>query len=272
MNTPTLRHAQMRQKPAPHSAHGSVIPKPVRYALPVRLVCTLVVIATLTACADPRTAFHRDPQVSDISVSGSSIPEASFVQIPMPPPEPPRMLHRAEAASLWQRGSGGFFADQRASRVGDILTIDIRIDDRAQMRNATRRERSGSGSAGFPSLLGLDNLPTGDIIDLSSSFEASGSGQINRGESINLKVAALVIQSLPNGNLVIAGRQEVKVNQELRELRVAGIIRPQDIRMNNSIAYEKVAEARITYGGRGQLSRQQQRSYGEDIVDIVLPY
>lgn len=271
MNTPTFRHAQMRQSLATHMPSAD-IPQPARNAMPVRLGCALVVMATLAACADPREAFNRDPQVSDISVSGGAIPEANFVQIPMPPPEPPRILHRAEAASLWQRGSGGFFSDQRAARVGDILTIDIRIDDRAQMRNATRREREGSGSAGIPSIIGLDNLPTGDIIDLSSSFEASGSGQINRGESINLKVAALVIQTLPNGNLVIAGRQEVKVNQELRELRVAGIIRPQDIRMNNSIPYEKVAEARITYGGRGQLSRQQQRSYGEDIVDIVLPY
>ena len=232
----------------------------------------MLALATLSACGDPRDPFNRCPQLSDMSITGNSMPEATFVQVPMPPPEPPRMLHRAEAASLWQRGSGGFFADQRASRVGDILTIDIRIDDRAQMRNASQRERSGSGSAGFPSILGLDNLPTGDIIDLSSTFEAEGSGSINRGESIDLKVAALVIQSLPNGNLVIAGRQEVKVNQELRELRVAGIIRPQDIQMNNTIAYEKVAEARITYGGRGQLSRQQQRSYGEDIVDIVLPY
>jgi len=211
----------------------------------MRLGCALVVMATLTACADPRTAFQRDPQVSDISVSGSSIPEANFVQIPMPPPEPPRMMHRAEAASLWQRSSGGFFADQRAARVGDILTIDIRIDDRAQMRNATRREREGSGSAGIPSIVGLDNLPTGDIIDLSSSFEASGSGQINRGESINLKVAALVTQSLPNGNLVIAGRQEVKVNQELREKRWPKPASPMadgvNCRASSSAATEKIS-------------------------------
>ena len=97
-------------------------------------------------------------------------------------------------------------------------------------------------------------------------------GSIVRREAIDLKVAALVVQRLPNGNLVVAGRQEVKVNQELRELRIAGIIRPQDIRMNNTIPYEKVAEARITYGGRGQLSRQQQRGYGEDVLDVILPY
>lgn len=232
----------------------------------------LTAALALAACGDPRDAFHRDPQVSDMSIVGGTMPEASFVQVPMPPPEQPRTYHRAEAASLWERGSGGFFADQRASRVGDILTIDIRIDDRAQLRNATQRERSGSGSVGFPSLLGLSNLPTGDIVDFGSGFEASGSGSIIRREAIDLKVAALVVQSLPNGNLVVAGRQEVKVNQELRELRIAGIIRPQDIRMNNTIPYEKVAEARITYGGRGQLSRQQQRGYGEDVMDVILPY
>ncbi len=80
------------------------------------------------------------------------------------------------------------------------------------------------------------------------------------------------MQMLPNGNMVVAGRQEVKVNQELRELRVAGIIRPQDINMNNTIPYEKIAEARITYGGDGSISRQQLRGYGEGVVDIVLPY
>lgn len=249
------------------------ITSPARKHRLVRMGAVLVTAAGLSACSNPREAFDRDPQLTDMSITGGSIPEATNVQVPMPPPEAPPTYHRAEAASLWERGSGGgFFADQRAARVGDILTIDISIDDRAQLRNATQRERSGSGSASAPSLLGLGNLPTGEIIDIDSSFEASGSGSINRRESIELKVAALVVQLLPNGNLVVAGRQEVKVNQEMRELRVAGIIRPQDIRMNNSIPYEKVAEARITYGGQGQLSRQQQRSYGEDVIDVILPY
>jgi flagellar L-ring protein precursor FlgH len=203
----------------------------------------------------------------------------------MPPPEPKRVLRRGEGASLWSRGNTGFFADQRASKVGDILTVLIEIDDQAQLANATSRQRQGGTSLGFPTLFGYgtqidkilpgvgpDDLPSGDIVDLSSTTQASGTGSINRKESISLKVAALVVQKLPNGNLVVAGRQEVKVNQELRELRVAGIIRPQDIQMNNTIPYDKIAEARIAYGGRGQLSRQQQRSYGEDAMDIILPY
>ena len=116
------------------------------------------------------------------------------------------------------------------------------------------------------------DLSDPNIVDLSSTTTASGTGSISRNESISLKVAALVVQMLPNGNMVVAGRQEVKVNQELRELRVAGIIRPQDIGMDNTIPYEKIAEARITYGGEGSISRQQLRSYGEGVVDIVLPY
>ena len=167
----------------------------------------------------------------------------------------------------------------------DILTIRIDIQDEARLSNSTDRSRSGGGSVGFPSFFGYgtqidkilpgvgpEDLPTGDIVDLSAASQASGSGSIKRNETISLRVAALVVQKLPNGNLVVAGRQEVKVNQELRELRVAGIIRPEDVSRNNAIDYDKIAEARIAYGGRGVISRQQERSYGEDVMDVILPY
>ncbi|SFP65882.1 flagellar basal body L-ring protein FlgH [Tranquillimonas alkanivorans] len=238
---------------------------------------------TLAACGTP-SPFDRDPEVSSLVVDETTIPEAR-VRVPMPEPEPPRLPYRAERASLWERDSAGFFADQRATDVGDILTIIISIEDEAQLRNASSREREGASQLPLPNFFGYgtqidrilpgvgpEDLPTGDLVDLSSSTAVNGTGSINRFETINLKVAALVVQELPNGNLVVAGRQEVKVNQELRELRVAGIIRPQDIQTNNTIPYEKIAEARIAYGGRGELSRAQQRSYGEDVMDIILPY
>lgn len=245
----------------------------------MRLSVSTLVIAAVAGCSgDP---FNRDPKISGVEMSPMSMPEVARVQVPMPPPEVPRAPERGEQSSLWQRGSGGFFTDQRATQVGDILTILIEIDDNASLSNSTDRDRSGSSEFTRPKFFGIENklsgiLPGGSttdpLVQSSSSTTASGSGAISRNEKINLKVAALVVQMLPNGNMVVAGRQEVKVNQELRELRVAGIIRPEDIGLNNTIPYEKIAEARITYGGDGVITRQQQRSYGEDVVDIVLPY
>jgi flagellar L-ring protein precursor FlgH len=224
-----------------------------------------------------------DTQVEPSAV-GTGVSQVETVQVPMPPPEPPRAEYRAERASLWGGGtSDGFFADQRAERVGDLLTIVIDIDDNASLRNETSRQREGSTNVGTPSIFGFgDQLTTlftdgggdggDDVIALSAGQDISGSGEIDRNERINLRVAALVVQELPNGNLVVAGRQEVKVNQELRDLRVSGIIRPADIQRDNSIPYDKIAEARISYGGEGQLSRQTQVGYGEGLMNVVLPY
>ncbi|MGR3321955.1 MAG: flagellar basal body L-ring protein FlgH [Pseudooceanicola sp.] len=243
----------------------------------------LPLIFALAACTEG--AFDRDPEVSKIGIDPQDMLAAQTVSVPMPQPKPERQPYRAEAASLWEQGSTGFFGDQRATQVGDILTVKIEIDDEAQLSNASDRTRSGGGSLAFPKFFGYgsqidkvlpgvgpEDLPTGNIVDISSISGASGSGSITRNESISLRVAALVVQTLPNGNLVVLGRQEVKVNEELRELRVAGIIRPQDIDMDNTIAYDKIAEARISYGGRGSVSYQQSRRYGEDFMDIILPY
>lgn len=248
----------------------------------LRSTALLTVCIALSACAEK---FERDPQVSKIGMDPQTMYEAQTVQVPMPEPKPARTPYRAEAASLWEQGSKGFFGDQRATEVGDILTIDIEIDDEAQLSNASNRSRSGGGSIAFPKFFGYgtqidkilpgvgpEDLPSGNIVDISSLSGASGSGSIKRNEAISLKVAALVVQQLPNGNLVVVGRQEVKVNEELRELKVSGIIRPQDIDMDNTIPYDKIAEARISYGGRGSVSHQQTRQYGEDLMDVILPY
>jgi len=240
-------------------------------------------IMAISACA--KIEEHRDPQVSDLTLSPVSMPEVSTVSVPMPAPEPRRTPKRAESASLWQTGSSGFFGDHRAAKVGDILTILIEINDEAELENASSRSRSSGNTVGSPTILGYEtrlgrilpdltpeDIPSGNLVDLSANSSSRGRGDISRSEKIKLKVAAMIIQKLDNGNLVIAGRQEVKVNHEMRELRVAGIIRPVDIEMNNSIPYDRIAEARITYGGKGQISRVQQPRYGEDAMDVILPY
>jgi flagellar L-ring protein precursor FlgH len=241
----------------------------------------LIALATvsLLGCAGTMSQ-DRNPRISDMQLNGLTMPEASQVSVPMPEPEVRGFPQRAERSSLWQSGSTGFFADQRAMEVGDILTIDIEIDDQARLSNRSQRGRSGNAAVGAPTLFGVQDviervagLDEGeDPVGLSAESTAEGSGRIDRAESIKLKVAATVIERLPNGNLVVAGRQEVMVNSEIRELRVAGIIRPQDIQRDNTISYDKIAEARITYGGRGQLTRQTRSSYGEDAMDVILPY
>ncbi|MBO9428647.1 flagellar basal body L-ring protein FlgH [Sulfitobacter sp. R18_1] len=248
-----------------------------------RLVPAIALSAAVSACG--MQDIGKEPELSSMVVDKTTAPEASSVQIPMPPQVQKRELQRAEGASLWQTGSGSFFKDQRAGDVGDILTVNIDIQDKATLSNASEAERSSGNQVAFPTFfgyasriatvlpgIGQDQLPQGDIVDLGSQSSHSGSGSVNRNEKISLKVAALIIDKLPNGTLVIAGRQEVRVNYELRELRVAGIVRPEDITMDNTISYEKIAEARIAYGGRGQISKVQKPQYGKEMVDIILPY
>lgn len=181
----------------------------------------------------------------------------------------------APSASLFRTGSGAFLGDQRASAKGDILTIRINIADKAEVGNTTSRTRSGSENAGIASLLGLEKLLPGDPSKLASANSASqsnGGGNISRSETINMTMSAIVTDVMPNGNLLIRGRQEVRVNYELRELIVSGIVRPQDIGRDNSIPHSKIAEARISYGGRGQLTSAQQARWGQQIYDALFPF
>ncbi|NKB48467.1 MAG: flagellar basal body L-ring protein FlgH [Alphaproteobacteria bacterium] len=199
------------------------------------------------------------------------------VSMPMPAPKP---VER-NANSLWRTGARAFFKDQRAADVGDILTVVVDIDDQATINNATTRARSAEEGASLNRLLGYEGslgtvLPEAinpaNLLDLNSDSASNGNGQISRDEQIELKIAAVVSQVLPNGNLVIHGRQEFRVNFEARELQIAGIIRPEDISSTNAIVYEKIAEARISYGGRGQISDLQQPRYGQQVLDILFPF
>lgn len=199
------------------------------------------------------------------------------VALPMPASYP----DTGNNNSLWRQGSRAFFKDQRARRAGDIVTVVIDIDDRAQLNNTTERRRDNGETAELPAFGGFeqrlaDLLPDGanpaQLVDLSSGSNSRGEGSVDRREDVNLTVAAIVTQVLPNGNLVIAGKQEVRVNYELRELTVTGIIRPEDISNANRIRHEQIAEARVSYGGRGQLTDVQQARYGQQLYDILFPF
>ncbi len=176
-----------------------------------------------------------------------------------------------ERNSLWQTGTRHFFKDPRASKIGDILTVLIDINDKAKVDNTTVRSRDNSNNAAisrFPGGLGKAS----DLVDLGSSTANRGSGSVNRSEAISLQIAAVVTQVLPNGNLVIKGHQEVRVNYEVRELTVMGIVRPEDIRANNTVRHSQIAEARVSYGGRGQITDLQQPPYGQQLYEILVPF
>ena len=216
----------------------------------------------LAGCAGGPTEFMREPHLSPI---GSGLtPNTSQETVDTPAARRP--LPRAV----------NLFVDRRIAEVGDIVTVVISINDKATFGNATDRSQtakaglaldgaynSGSSSSSSPATLSAD---------VSSSSTTQGQGNINRSEQIQVSVAAIVTEVLPNGNLIVSGSQEVRVNFELRQLTVAGIVRPSDIARNNTVAYDHIAEARISYGGRGRLSDVQQPSWGQQIYDTIKPF
>lgn len=184
-------------------------------------------------------------------------------------------------ASLWSAERGALFGDRRAARRGDILTVLIEIDDSAEIQNSTTRSRDGRENMGIPQMLGIPqraatDLPTGaslaEAVQTESQSSYQGEGSVSRNEKLQLKIAATVIEELPNGVLRIEGQQEVRVNRELRELLLSGYVRPVDISRQNEITYDKIAGARISYGGRGLVSDVQSPRYGQELADIVLPF
>ena len=234
---------------------------------------TLLLLALpLTACGTLEVV--RTPQFTPVAYPAALVPAQQMVGVPEPQPS-------FSANSLWKAGARAFFKDQRAANVGDIVTVSIQIDDSAQLRNATQRARSNQLTAGVTNFLGLESslgkvLPGGfspqTALGFGGDSNTAGSGNINRAEQISLTVAAVVTAVLPNGNLMIQGRQEVRANPELRELTVAGIVRPEDITSANTIRHTQIAEARISYGGRGTLTEAQRVPAGQAIVERVTPF
>ncbi|WP_274627875.1 flagellar basal body L-ring protein FlgH [Arvimicrobium flavum] len=233
----------------------------------IRRTLPLLFLAALYGCATPVNEIGRPPALSPVG-SGIDDTTGSISQYPDAPSAAPGRF------SLWNDRQSRLFTDPRALRPGDILTVEISIDDRARFKNESERNRSTSRDLGFGLGFEWEGAKTEGAgnINIDANTEASGAGTTERSERLELSVAAVVTQVFPNGNMMIQGSQEVRVNAELRILTIGGIVRPSDIGPNNTIPYERIAEARISYGGRGRLTEVQQPPYGTQILDNISPF
>ena len=244
----------------------------------IRVLATLCLIP-LGACSavDRLKNVGSPPALTPMGQTQKQAEQNRSIHLPMPTPQ--KVAYQPN--SLWQSGARAFFKDQRAAQVGDILTVIVNIDDSASVNNKTSRSRSSNEDSDITNLLGIEGslsrlLPNqvtpSAVVSLGSAGSSSGDGKVDRDESIALTVAAIVSQVLPNGNLIIQGRQEVRVNFEVRDLLISGIVRPEDISNSNTIDHTQIAEARISYGGRGQITDLQQPRYGQQVFDIIFPF
>lgn len=241
-----------------------------------RIAVAVLFAAGVAGCsAADRLANVGEPPALTAIEDPTQAPGYRPVSMPMPDPEPAVY----QPNSLWRTGSRAFFRDQRARQVGDILTVIVNISDSAEFDNTTARSRKNGENLGATGAIGnriVELLPDGTtgsaLVDIDSDASSSGTGSVDREEKLTTTIAAVVTQVLPNGNLVIEGRQEIRVNFEMRELIIAGIVRPEDINAANTIDSSKIAQARISYGGRGQITDVQQPRYGQQVLDILLPF
>ena len=245
--------------------------KVMRHAVLAALATTL-----LNGCAyvDRLKSIGQQPPLTSVD-NPTTRPGYKPVQMPMPAAQPAAY----NPNSLWRNGSRAFFKDQRAHQVGDILTVKVNITDKANINDETKRSRAMTENSGITNFFGKPKVPIMNTPVPTRIFTAGlpnttqdGKGSVDRTEDIKTNVAGVVTQVLPNGNLVVEGKQEIRVNFEVRELIVAGIVRPEDIESDNTINSTKIAQARIAYGGRGQISDMQQNRYGEQVFDVLLPF
>jgi flagellar L-ring protein precursor FlgH len=244
-----------------------------------RTLLGIAFLLSLTACGTTMDRLNRVGQDPKMAAIENPIAKSDYKPVTMPMPAP--SMEVKQANSLWTSGRKSFFKDQRASQVGDILTVLVEIKDNAKLENKTEKTKDSSEEMGMPNLLGLETqitkvLPEGTdpatLVSTNAATSNTGQGKIDRKEDISLKVAAVVTQILPNGNMVIQGKQQVRVSNERRDLEVSGIIRPEDITTNNAISYDKIAEARIAYGGDGMITDANRPRYGNEVMDILLPF
>jgi flagellar L-ring protein precursor FlgH len=230
-------------------------------------ILPILALSLLSACMSDIKEIGREPSMSPVG-AGMTVAHTGLAATPYAP------LERKSYHSLYTEGGADLFRESRAMKPGDVLTVRITIDDQAKMENRSGRSRESAIGLGGDFAYGVngrggEGSAEGNLTSRSSS---RGQGSIDRAERIELSVAATIMDTLPNGNLLISGSQEVRVNHELRVLHVAGIVRPRDISAANTVAYDKIAEARISYGGRGRNSTVQNPGWGQQLYDIVTPF
>ena len=242
------------------------------------LTLSLLTCAILGGCstADRISKIGKAPEMAEIA-NPMTDPNYQPVSLPMPAPE----KVTPQKNSLWQSNRVTFFEDQRANDVGDIITVTIDIKDEATLENATERTRNSDENAGLDDFLGYEQalnrvLPqavdNANLVGFDAASSHKGEGSVERTDELKLRMAALITQLLPNGNMVIHGKQEMLVNFEKRMLQIDGVIRPEDISVENTVSYDQIAEARIVYGGEGQITDMQQPRYGQQLYDILSPF
>lgn len=232
----------------------------------------------LAAC-DTWDSFQKPPNISgpgtldNIPVTEETARTIAAANVPPLPP--------AAQGALWRPGSKTFFRDPRARGIGDLVTVAVNLKEEAQFANQTKLDRKNANEIGLDKMFGLGSMITRAIpglagtdptLSISALGSTVGQGDIKRSENIVMNIAATVVQVLPNKNLEIAGSQEIRLNNELRQLQIRGIVRPEDIRSDNTITSEKIADARIQYGGRGVSSTLQRPSWGQDILNRLSPF
>jgi flagellar L-ring protein precursor FlgH len=240
---------------------------------PILVSACLIGAVALSGCANKLADFNKEPALTPVGAGLK--PNRVAALSDTPPPSIPK-----RGNSLWTESSSDLFRDPRATRVGDVVTVKIAIKDKASIDNSTQRSRDSKNNLALSNSWDL-NYGNGNFAakgngkvgsDIGTGTSTKGQGNISRSESIELLVAAVVSDVLPNGNLVVSGSQEVRVDQEVRVLNVAGVLRPRDIATDNTVSYDKIAEARISYGGRGRMTEIQNPAWGQQLIDLFAPF
>jgi flagellar L-ring protein FlgH len=238
------------------------------------LLSTVALVSSSCSTIEQLKHLGETPPLSPVS-NPTAEPGYKPVQMPMPTPQPASY----NPNSLWRNGSRAFFNDQRAHQVGDILTVKVNINDTAEFQDQTQLQRSTTEDSAITNFIGANTIANpakavlpGSLLTADGNTQMNGNGTINRQDQLVTNVAAVVTQVLPNGNLVIEGKQEIRLNSEMRELLVAGVVRPEDIESDNTIELPKIAEARVAYGGKGTLTNIQTAPWGQQVTNVVLPF